>query len=169
MKSISITFISILFFGYVSGAFAANTLSSPTGKVMLTVSGSIKVTNNAESAEFDREMLQKLSWQKINSATAWTTGTPSFEGVLLEDLLTLVGARGNSIVAKALNDYAVTIPWKHLEEHKILLAMKMNGKFMRVRDKGPVWIIYPIESVEEAKGNSHNKFMVWQLDRISIE
>ena len=162
---------SVFFFVFfLTGTALANQHPGlPDGPVILTISGKISVSNKGDSLVFDRTMLQSQKWTQFETPTAWTSGTPMFEGVLLRDLLKIAGAKGTRIVATALNDYAVTIPWSHIDEHPVLLAMKMNGKFMRVRDKGPIWIIYPMPSAKAAKGNPLNKYMVWQLDRLSIE
>jgi hypothetical protein len=38
---------------------------------------------------------------------------------------------------------------------------------MRVRDRGPVWIIYPSETLEVA-ANRFDRFMVWQLRELNF-
>jgi len=174
MKHAFFVIISVYYLILLNPSHAAEQIPVPGGPVILTISGNIENRNSDKGAVFDREMLQGqnlagLSWTKIHSATAWTTGKPEFEGVLLKDVLSLVGASGKQIIATALNDYSITIPYDHISKYKILLAMKMNGKAMRVRDKGPIWIIYPTESTDKSKGNPLNNLMVWQLSRLDIK
>lgn len=174
MKYAIFVIITAVYFSLLNPSHAADVLPKPGGPVILTISGNVENRNSDRAAVFDREMLQDqiltgLPRTTINSATAWTTGIAEFEGVLLKDILTLVGASGNQIIATALNDYSIAIPYTHVTKYKILLAMKMNGKAMRVRDKGPIWMIYPTESVKKSKGNPLNNFMVWQLAGLDIK
>jgi hypothetical protein len=82
--------------------------------------------------------------------------------VPLASVVEATGVQGAIIDAVALNDYRAEIPAGHLEEHDIFLALDQNGTPMRVRDRGPVWIIYPTETLEAANQRFDN-FMVWQL------
>src|SRR3546814_10926448 len=66
-----------------------------------------------------------------------------FEGPLLADLLIFVGAHGETLRAAALNDYEVNIPIADTDDYPALLALRQNVAPIAVRDKGPVWIIYP--------------------------
>ena len=79
-----------------SGAAAATTLETPTGPVLLSVSGSISRTNDGDTASFDRAMLEELDWQTIESFTRWTDGPTRFSGASLGALLDAVGARAQN-------------------------------------------------------------------------
>src|SRR5205085_10237860 len=89
-------------------------------------------------ARFDRPMLEALGVQKLTTSSAWTTGPTEFEGVLASAVLDAVGAVGTAVHATALNDYAVTIPIDELRRYPVLLALKMNGQYLKIMDKGPV-------------------------------
>jgi hypothetical protein len=54
-----------------------------------------------------------------------------------------VGAAGTEVGAFALNEYQQTIPISDFASYDVLLAFRMNGRPMRLRDKGPIWIVYP--------------------------
>jgi hypothetical protein len=60
----------------------------------------------------------------------------------------------------------VDIPVTHAENQGVVLAIFHNGKEMTVRDKGPIWVIYP-QSEDEAKLKKFDNEMIWQL--ISME
>jgi hypothetical protein len=42
----------------------------------------------------------------------------------------------------------------------------MDGKTMSVRDKGPLWIIYPYDSSADYRTEVVYSRSIWQLDRI---
>lgn len=112
--------------------------------------------------------LEKLPQTEIRTYTDWTDGLQVFSGVLLKDLIDAVGASGNEIVATALNDYSATIPISDAYDFSVLLAIKHNGSYMRVRDKGPIWIVYPSKASFTAKVNPYNDRMVWQLSQLEF-
>ena len=144
----------------------AEQLPMPTGEVILTVSGAIGKTNTQAGAEFDLDLLKALEWEEVNTFTSFTDGMQTFEGPRLSSLLDFVSASGTTIGASAINDYFVDIPVTHAENQGVILAVLHNGKAMTVRDKGPIWVIYP-QSKDEAKLKKFDNEMIWQL--ISME
>ncbi len=153
----------------LAGAAGAGDLGRPAGKVILTISGDIEHTNAGDRAEFDRTMLEALGTSELTVETAWTDGRPTFSGVLGSRILDAVGARGDEIVARAINDYQVTIPISDLRRYPILFALKQDGRYMRVRDKGPIWVIYPRETNPELDNEETKQKWIWQLSSIHIQ
>lgn len=151
----------------MAGAVHASMLGLPNGPVILTVSGSITRTNDGDVANFDRAMLAEMDWKTLDTFTRWTDGPTEFAGVTLADVLEAVGAKGSKILATALNDYTVEIPISDIEEHNVFLALDMNGEPMKIRDKGPIWVIYP-QSVDDAPNSNFNEKMIWQLKSLQI-
>lgn len=149
------------------GAWGAG-LPAPAGRVILSIDGNVTETNAGERADFDRSMLEALGMHGLTTTTPWTNGPQHFEGVLMRDLLRRVGARGKSVLATALNDYAVEIPVEHFERYDVLLAIKHNGEFMRIREKGPLWVVYPRDDHQELEARSMNRFWIWQLERLTV-
>ena len=152
-----------------AGRLAAASLPDPMDTVVLSVSGKIVASNRGDTAEFDRAMLEAVGMREIETLTPWTDGLQRFEGVPLQALLDLVGAKGDRLVAVALNDYRVEIPIEDASDHDVMLAMKHNGKSMSVREKGPVWIIYPHLGDPKDIPDLHATRMVWQLRSLRVE
>ena len=148
---------------------AREPLQAPQDTVILKVTGKLAVTNDGEAASFDRAMLASLPQTTLTSYTDWTSGEQTFTGVLLKDLLERIGAEGDSVNAIALNDYTAEIPWDDLGRFRVLLALTRNGAEMSVRDKGPIWIIYPNDQPPGSTPFQHNDKMVWQLARLNVE
>ena len=136
---------------------------------MLAVAGSIDQTNAGDEAHFDRTMLEKLGIETVTTSTPWTDGVPVFTGIRLADLLKAVGAEGTTIRAVALNDYAAELPLADAETWNVILAFKQDGKTLTVRDKGPLWIVYPRDEHPELQSDKHNDKWVWQLKKLVIE
>ena len=150
-------------------AIAANPLPAPTGKVLLSVSGAITNTTDGETAVFDRMQLQALGVHTLRTSNPFVQGVHTFEGVRLSDVLNAVGAQGQTVVARALDGYSVDIPVEDAMKYQPLLAMKMDGKVMRVRTKGPIWVIYPVDQYEELKAEDFSARSIWQLNALEIK
>lgn len=148
---------------------AAGSLSKPTGKPILIVSGNITNKNTESSAEFDRSMLETIGLQTIETATPWYETRMQFEGVPLNKLMELVGASGTKVTAIALNDYVTTIPIDDFKRFKVVLAMKRNGNYMPVRDKGPLFIVYPYDSDPQLQTQTYYTRSAWQVAKLIIE
>src|SRR3712207_1059697 len=133
-----------------AGVVVADTpKEGPAGKPILTVTGKIGVADG--SVQFDRESLEKLGLVSVETKTPWHSGTVKFEGVRLDQLMKQVGAKGERVQAIALNDYSSEIPIEDFEKYQVILALKRDGEYMPVRDKGPLFVIYPYDSDPELK------------------
>lgn len=153
----------------LGAAQATSPLPEAATPVLLEVTGKISVTSGGVAARFDREMLNALPQHRLETYTDWTEGPQVFEGPLLADVLERVGAYGATLRAIALNDYQVEIPRADAEDYPVVLALRHNGAPMSVRDKGPIWIIYPNPNPAAAIASPHNDKSVWQLRRLDVQ
>jgi hypothetical protein len=148
-------------------ATAALALEAPTGPVVLTVKGKISNTNAGDTAQFDMAMLEKLKGRKGEMETPWTEGKVTFEGPLLREVLAAAGATGTSLKVRALNDYAADVP---ADDAKLdtILANKLDGKPMSVRDKGPLMLVYPFDLDADLYNEKYFSRSVWQIKEIEV-
>lgn len=154
---------------FTVSAVAAEGLSEPSGDVLLTIRGDIAETNGDGVARFDRPMLEAMPSITFSTSTIWTEGTQEFTGVPLSAILDSVGAAGDTALATAINDYAVQIPRDDWGDAAPIVAYEMNGAPMSVRDKGPLWIVYPYDSDATYRSEVIYARSIWQLDRIVID
>jgi hypothetical protein len=155
-------------FGIMNPAWA-DPLPAPTEKPILSISGKISVTNKNETAQFDRPMLEKLGMETVETGTPWDEGKVRFEGVRLDKLMQQVGASGQRVTVVALNDYATEIPIEDFAKYKVILAVKRNGEYMPVRDKGPLFIIYPFDSNPDLQTQTYYDRAAWQVAKIDVK
>ena len=151
-----------------TGPAAAEPLPPPTGEVLLTISGAIANTTDGAVAALDLAALKALPETTFRTGTIWTEGTIAFTGVELADLLAHVGATGTMLRAIALNDYKIEIPVSDAVDGGPIIAYLSDGEPMSVRDKGPLWIIYPYDSDAAYRAEVIYSRSVWQLDRIEV-
>lgn len=159
----------VLFLGGLLLAQSALALDKPGGRVVLTISGNISVKNQDGAAVFSMAMLEKLPQRKVFTTSPWYPQGAEFTGPLLRDLLAAAGAKGDKIVAVALNDYKTEIPLQDAYSFDVILAHKMNGKSMPVREKGPLFIVYPFDAKPELKTQLYQNRSAWQLSRLTVQ
>ncbi|MCZ0964389.1 molybdopterin-dependent oxidoreductase [Paracoccus benzoatiresistens] len=150
-------------------ASIAADLPQPTGAVILTVTGNITNSNHGDEAKFDRAMLEALGTTKITTKTPWYEQAVTFEGVSFKALMEYVGGEGTNVNAIALNDYGTSIPMSDIQQTGMILAMKLNGQDMEVRDKGPIFVIYPYDSDPEYQTQTYYARSAWQVTKLIVE
>lgn len=151
--------------GLTLSLFAPPLLAS--GRPLLSLSyGSDKQVDLTE------ETFAALPWQKLRTHTFWTDGPQEFRGPTLYDVMS-VGMRaeelrGRILKMSALNDFQVEVPAEDMFLHQPLIAREMNGKPMHLRDKGPLWLVYPRDERPELQNPVYDERWIWQLSRIQV-
>ena len=143
-------------------------LAPPVGRVLLTVSGNIENRNSDDTVQFDRALLESLAEFSLSTTTPWTEGVTEFTGVRISDLLKYVGANSNSFRAHALDKYWNDVKDIDFEKIPAILAYKKNGKTLRTRELGPLWIMFPFDDFPTIFDEKHKTASVWQLIEIVI-
>ena len=159
--------VGVLAVAGVSTARAAG-LATPQGKVVLSVSGSIKQTNKDGVAELDMDMLEAIGAASFITGTPWYNTPVTFSGVPMAKLLDALGATGTTVTVYALNDYKTDIPMEDFRKFPAILATKRDGAYMPVRDKGPLFIVYPYDSDPALKHQVYYSRSAWQVARMVV-
>jgi hypothetical protein len=142
-------------------------LPAPQGEIVLTVSGKV----GGAPIALDMKTLEQIGLIRFTTKTEWTDGPVQFEGVLLKDLLAVLNADkgADKLVLKALNDYVSSMPMSDADDYPVMVAVKENGEYMSVRERGPLWIVYPQDAFPEVGRREFLSRWVWQLAEISVE
>lgn len=127
----------------------------------------LTVTNAAgEDMMFSLADLDAMPQREFDSETPWLEGKARFSGPLLRDILAKAMIGGGEIKAVALNDYAVSIPFADALDHDVIVTTRLNGEEMPVRDKGPLWVMYPFSDAPALKTETNYSRCIWQLNRL---
>lgn len=132
---------------------------------ILTISGAVE----GGTRSFTLSQLEALPRAEYRTATVWTDGEHSFTGVPLGALLEEAGAEGAELHMIAINDYAVTVPLEDAAPGAALIAYRFDGKTMSVREKGPLWLVYPYDSDSKWRAEAVYARSIWQLSRIEVK
>jgi hypothetical protein len=149
--------------------FTLNTLSASASDVILTVSTGAQQASPSKSVRFTMEQLTKLPQVSFTTQTPWYDKPVKFTGPLLKDVLHAAGVDGQRIWLIALNNYQVETPAIDMQRYSIVLARLINDKPMAIRDKGPLFVVYPYDQYSELKKELYYSRSVWQLSKIHVQ
>ena len=54
------------------------------------------------------------------------------------------------------------------QRYPVILAYRMNGELLKVREKGPLWIIYPQDEFPALKNKETQAKWVWQVKELRV-
>ena len=146
---------------------AGAALPEPAGPVVLTVTGMLTRPNAAASAVFDDRMLGAMPQVAFETATLWTE-RQHFAGPSLRAVLAAAGAGPGRIEALALNDYRAPIDRALIEAESPIIARRIDGRPFGVRERGPLWIVFPFDDRRELRHGAVYMQCVWQLRALRI-
>ncbi|MCG8510209.1 MAG: hypothetical protein MI741_13355 [Rhodospirillales bacterium] len=91
-----------------------------------------------------------------------------FEGPLLQDVLAAAGATGTVVRVQALDGYFAEIPMEEVRKFPILLAIKRDGSFIGIGDRGPAWVVFPRDDYDELRDRDDAQW-VWSAYFIAVD
>ena len=83
-------------------------------------------------------------------------------------MIKAIGAKGSKLKATALNNYSVEIPISDAVAGGPVLAYKIDGERLSVREKGPIWLVYPYDENVAYKTETIYSRSIWQLERLEV-
>lgn len=126
--------------------------------------------NDNIKAQLTTTDLQAMPATAYTTSLPWISNQSTFTGVKLSTLLqTITGTTPDTVTLRALNDYSVTINKQDIEHYEPIVAYYQDGKPMRIRNKGPYWLIYSLTDFPMLDNPHYHAQMIWQLDRIQIK
>ncbi len=125
---------------------------------------------NGERNELSFEYISSLPSKSVKTHLPWFTGEETFTGVSLESLILSYHNQGmpKTVNVRALNDYAIDIKGEDITVYQPILAYLKDGKRMKIRDKGPYWLIYSLKDHPSIDNSNYHSQMVWQIETIKI-
>lgn len=142
--------------------------AAPSGPVILTVTGSIDPNAAEGGVAFDLAGLDALPQHQTVTATPWHDGRPTFRGPTIASILDAAGAEGSLLRIKALNDYSADMPMADARAFPVILASRIDDAEISVRNKGPLFVIYPFDEQPDLYNEIYFGRSVWQVSEIEV-
>jgi len=116
---------------------------------------------------FSVKQLEALPQTNFKTRHTWSSEAQEFSGPLLADVLNLVCPKARDIYLRSLDQYSVMVNFSKGSEFKPILALKVDGKPLTVREKGPIWVMVDADGLKIPERSLDN-MLVWQLYYIRI-
>lgn len=175
-----------IWFAGVALARAADRQPAAPGPVVLTISGAIGHANRGpvdpwadkllayhdiafdKAMTFDRAALERLGMHEIAVHYPKWPGGHRFSGPLLRDVLKAAGVTGGVLRPLGLDGYSAEIPYEDAQRYPVILALKMDGKWLDLGGPGPAWLLYPYDDAPELRKQDDSKW-VWGVFHIRAD
>jgi hypothetical protein len=131
----------------------------------------LTITAGEHVAALSAADIAALPQHEIRTGNEFIDGVAVFTGPLARVALAeaMAAAPGaTEAVMVALNDYEVTIPLSDFLRWDVVFATALNGKPLSRRDKGPIWVMYPIDQHETLRQSTYDNRLIWQLKSIVL-
>ena len=139
-------------------------LTAHASDVELTLAGPAV---DGETLELTMDDLEAMPQVTIVTESEFSDDAASYRGPLVRDLLARLGLdAAETIRLIAANDYFVDIPTSDFEQYDVVLALEVDGQRLSRREKGPLWLMYPISDHSELRSEVYNARLIWQVVRI---
>ena len=114
--------------------------------------------------------LESMPQTTYTTALPWLEKPAEFNGVKLSTLLQhTLGEVPQQVEVRAMNDYYSYISLEDILRYQPIIAYKQDHNYIKVRNKGPYWLIYPVTKYPELDVSYYHSQMVWQINRISTK
>lgn len=140
-----------------------------SGSVLASDRAVLAFTNNGQTQHWTLSEIIDKADMNVITKTPWTDGLVTFRGVSSRQLLALVDKPKADIKVTALNDYWAVIPYEDIVKYNPIFAVMQNQQTMSIRDKGPIWVIYPLTQHNELNNEVLHSRMVWQVASIELQ
>jgi len=110
--------------------------------------------------------LRQMGESEITTGTPWTEGQVTFAGVTGRQLVEALQASGTEVLAEAINGYQVKIPFAVFNSDDLLIAYARDGQRLPVREKGPLWVVFPFDADERFVSETYKAYSIWSLKHL---
>jgi len=158
-------------FARIFAALAIVLSTGAAGSVDTVLVVQVKLDDQPEKViAYSMADLLKLPQRTLVTGNDYVDGTHRFSGPMVRDLAAAVGAQAAGLVKfTASNDYTVEIDMQEFQTYPAIFALTMDDVEFSPRDKGPIWVMYPISDYKELLDPFYNSRLIWQLDRVVFE
>jgi len=116
------------------------------------------------------EDLSRMPQVTIVTGNEFIDGETAYRGPLMRDVMAALDLeQAETLRFTAANDYFIDIPASDFRDYDVILAMEADGVRLTRRDKGPLWLMYPISDNPELRDPVFVHRLIWQVVRIETK
>jgi hypothetical protein len=149
--------ISVLALWSISAAAAGAVETQPA----------LELVNDEGRVNLSLEDLEALPQRIVVTENEFTDGPVAYTGPLVREVLDHAAFEDvETVRVVAFNDYFIDIPARDFDAYDVIFALEADGVKLSRRDKGPIWLMYPISDHPELRDPVYNSRLVWQVIRL---
>jgi len=156
----------------IFGPSIVNAAKTNLQSIVLSVHGNIEFEKSedgkTDAIELDLASLTNLESTTFTTSQPWTDAPKEYTGVRINTLLNHIGADSTTFEALASNEYKFLLSDINFEKYPIIIAYKIDGKFLDARTLGPLLIVFPFDDYPELLNEKNKAASVWQLTEIRV-
>jgi len=151
---------------------------------VVTVTGAIAKTNrpafdpfvdalfNALDVKFDRAFafsradLLKLPQRSLEAKYPNWPAAVRVSGPNLKDVLAAAGARGDTVIVRAVDGYAPELTMTEVQAGTFVLALAADGKPLSLGGRGPLWLVFPPQASGDRPDDDSG--LAWAVFHIEV-
>lgn len=143
---------------------AQATGASPSDRA---TAGQILLRHDGATRDLTIEEIESLPKVEIQGNASPDEPVTMFQGVLLSDLVEMIGAgEAKGLIVRASDGYSADIPREDWERWPIVVATRVGQERLTLRQRGPARIIYPVDRYPELDGRTYIDRSVWLIVEI---
>jgi hypothetical protein len=152
---------------FVAVVFIFSSIFAPAALAQESVVLTLTSASEDMLVELTEEDLLSIEQHSIFTENEFVDGLVEFTGPLVRDVVALLAdLEIEALILTAVNDYAVEIPVSDIIDYDVIFALTQDGERFSARDKGPIWVIYPMTDHIELQDRVYNDRLIWQLVRV---
>lgn len=152
----------------LAGFFALCIVPASARDVVLTLTNP-KIQGPKGTITFTREELAALDQAVITTGNDFIDGVAEFKGPLAHEIVDMVARAGlESVRLTSLSDFFIEVSIAELRTYGAILALQQDGVQLSRRDKGPIWLIYPVDIYPELQDSAYTSRQIWQVRTIEL-
>lgn len=144
----------------IAGVFAGQAMAA----------AALTLVNGSRQLELSIDDLHSMEQTTFATENEFVDGKVTYRGPLVRDVLARVGLdQTDNVRFVAANDYYVDIPTQNFRDYDAILAIEADGERLSRRDKGPIWLMYPISDFAALRDPIYSRRLIWQVVKITAE
>jgi len=153
--------------GALAGALLVSLAAGLPGEARAGADLELVAVDRRTTLDLSLEALEALPQTTVVTENEFANGKVAYSGPLVRDVLAKLGLdHVRQVRMVAANDYFVDIPTEDFIRYDAILAMQADGVRLSRRDKGPLWLMYPISDHVELNDPVYLRRLIWQVVRI---
>ncbi|ASP36081.1 hypothetical protein [Labrenzia sp. VG12] len=114
--------------------------------------------------------IETAGLQQLQAFHPYEKRSNAYHGVWMEDFVERFGTPGvSTVITRAIDDYEITFTRDEWQSIRILLATRVNDRYVDFDEKGPLFVVFPDYDEKQKEYRANLPKWIWMITEISME